>query len=143
MMKSTPVKTSYYDILGLSPWASGQDIRQAYREKSKLYHPDTTRLPLGIAREKFEQLNQAYSILSSSQLRQQYDLSLRAGATPPSPQPKPVTWGLGLNVSIRERPLSAGEIFALFILGLTFLGCLVLAVVVGFSRGELMIQAWS
>jgi hypothetical protein len=39
-----------------------------------------------------------------------------------------------------DRPLSAGEIFALFILGLTFLGCLLLAIAIGLTRGESAVQ---
>lgn len=148
MTKSAPMtvpqKTSYYEILGVSAWASSSEIRQAYREKSKCYHPDTTRLPLPLAREKFEQLNQAYGVLSRPQLRYQYDAQRqtypgKVGTT--NSASAGLSWGL--NVSIRERSLSAGEMFALFILGLTLVGCLVLAVVVGLSRGELMIQAWS
>jgi hypothetical protein len=39
-----------------------------------------------------------------------------------------------------DRPLSPGEIFALFILGLTFVGCLVLAIAIGITRGEAVLQ---
>jgi hypothetical protein len=35
-----------------------------------------------------------------------------------------------------DRPLSAGEIFALFILGLTFVACLALVVTVSLTRGD-------
>ncbi|HEY9616415.1 MAG TPA: hypothetical protein V6C64_06225, partial [Microcoleaceae cyanobacterium] len=35
-----------------------------------------------------------------------------------------------------DRPLSPGEIFALFILALTFIGCLVLAIAIGLTRGD-------
>ena len=38
-----------------------------------------------------------------------------------------------------ERPLSAGELFALFILGLTFIACLVLVFTIGVTQGEM---AW-
>lgn len=31
---------NYYSILGVPPTANQQDIRKAYREKAKLYHPD-------------------------------------------------------------------------------------------------------
>ncbi len=141
MSKLSPT-TRYYEILGISPWASMSEIRQAYREKSKLYHPDTTRLPLALAREKFEQLNEAYGFLNSPQLRQQQSGIAEKQTVNHRSKSNAQYGAWGINAAIRERPLSAGEIFALFILGLTFLGCLVLAVIVGLSRGELIIQAW-
>ncbi|HEY9878132.1 MAG TPA: J domain-containing protein, partial [Leptolyngbyaceae cyanobacterium] len=54
----TPPK-SYYHLLGIKPTASAQQIRRAYRDLSKLYHPDTTELPAEIATDKFQQLNEA------------------------------------------------------------------------------------
>ncbi|AFY59772.1 J domain-containing protein [Synechococcus sp. PCC 6312] len=150
MSQSSTRKLTYYDVLGIQPSASLVQVRQAYREKSKLYHPDTTQLPLSLAREKFEALNQAYAVLNSPILRQQYDLrqeslggNAETTASGTKAQDKKDSWRVGLGVQGVERPLSAGEIFALFILGLAFLGCLVLAIVVGISRGELMLQAWS
>ena len=40
---------SYYAILGLYPTASAVEIRRAYRELSKRYHPDTTDLAPEVA----------------------------------------------------------------------------------------------
>ncbi|NER00313.1 MAG: J domain-containing protein [Cyanothece sp. SIO2G6] len=66
--------TSYYKVLKIAPWATAQDVRRAYRELSKLYHPDTTTLPEAIATTKFQQLNEAYGTLSSPDKRTRYDL---------------------------------------------------------------------
>ena len=55
---------SYYDRLGVKPTASPQQIRQAFRDLSKLYHPDTTTLPAAEATAKFQDLNEAYAMLS-------------------------------------------------------------------------------
>jgi len=52
-------------LLGLHPSASAIEIRRAYRELSKRYHPDTTDLPPAIAIVKFQQLNEAYAALSN------------------------------------------------------------------------------
>ena len=41
-----------------------------------------------------------------------------------------------LYLDPNDRPLSPGEIFALFILGLTFAACLALVVTVGLTRGD-------
>lgn len=145
MTQSALRKPTHYDVLGIQPSASLAQVRQAYREKSKLYHPDTTQLPLSVAREKFETLNQAYAVLTSPTLRQQYDLGqerLSNTTDIPRSQRHRDAGKVGRVVQGVERPLSAGEIFALFILALAFLGCLLLAILVGISRGELMLQAW-
>ncbi|WP_448562998.1 J domain-containing protein [Trichothermofontia sp.] len=136
---------SYYDRLGLHPSASVQQIRQAYRRLSRRYHPDTTDLPAAIATEKFKQLNEAYATLSQPERRYQYDLKIgyarlavvrpsshREFHRPPQPSSPPVSSAAYLDPS--DRPLSAGEIFVLFILLLTFGGCLVLAIVIALTR---------
>ena len=48
----------YTEILGVSANASEQDIKKAYREKAKLYHPDVSKLK--DAQEKFILLTEAY-----------------------------------------------------------------------------------
>lgn len=142
------VAASYYGLMGLHPSASVREIRQAYRDLSKLYHPDTTSLAAAVATAKFQQLNEAYATLSSPERRTVYDRKI-GYSTVPVIQP-PLRFEQ-LKVSTREqsssayldptdRPLSPGEIFALFILGLTFVGCLVLAIAIGITRGEAVLQ---
>ncbi len=135
---------SYYDRLGLHPSASVQQIRNAYRRLSRQYHPDTTELPAAIATEKFKQLNEAYATLSQPERRYQYDLKIgyaRLAIVRPSSHrefhrpphsPPPVSSAAYLDPS--DRPLSAGEIFVLFILLLTFGGCLALAIIIALTR---------
>jgi hypothetical protein len=130
----------YYQVLGVSPDVSLQGLRQAHRDLSKLYHPDTTRFPGAIARLKFEQVQQAYEALSDPARRFQHDLS-RGIVRPPQPSyrnppARPPSPSSSIYLDAEERPLSSGELFALFILGLTFLGCLVLALSLGIARGE-------
>lgn len=79
MAHLSPSRT-HYDILEVAPTASLTEIRRAYREKSKLYHPDTTTLPVAIAREEFHRLNEAYAVLTNPEQRQWYDLQLRLRA---------------------------------------------------------------
>lgn len=139
---------SYYSLLGLHPSASVIDIRRAYRELSKRYHPDTTDLPATVATAKFQQLNEAYATLSNPERRLNYDLKIgysRFGVIQaPTDLNHPVTntydWSKSAYLDASDRPLSSGEIFALFILGLTFLGCLLLAIAIGLTRGEAAFQ---
>ncbi len=51
----------YYEILGLSNNASIEDIKAAYREKAKLFHPDVNKEEN--AHEKFVELQDAYEYL--------------------------------------------------------------------------------
>ena len=139
---------THYGRLGLHPSASVRDIRQTYRELSKLYHPDTTELTALVATEKFQQLNEAYAILSSPERRSAYDQKIgyiRVTVGQPLPSltrspPNSEHLKSSAYLDATDRPLSAGEIFALFILGITFVGCLILAITVGFTKGEAALQ---
>jgi hypothetical protein len=132
--------SNHYTLLGLHPSASVREIRQTYRELSKLYHPDTTTLPSSIATQKFQQLNEAYATLSNPDRRTAYDQKIgysRIAVSQPLPslnKPQPKSSSAYLDAT--DRPLSAGEVFALFILGLTFVACLILAITIGLTRGE-------
>lgn len=134
--------SNFYQLLDLSPGASSDEIHDAYRKKSKIYHPDTTTLPKETAIQKFQQLNDAYGILSSPEQRKAYDYRLSFSLTKNSSVQQACSSDTPLassQIQIQERPLSSGEVVALLILCITFLGCLILAVVLGFARGEMML----
>ena len=59
----------YYEILGVSKSASGDEIKRAFRKKAHEHHPDKGN---GNA-DKFKEVNEAYQVLSDDQKRQQYD----------------------------------------------------------------------
>lgn len=136
---------SYYELLGLHPSASAIEIRRAYRELSKKYHPDTTTLATATAMAKFRDLNEAYAVISNPDRRLAYDREIGysrviAMQPPPHFQPLPPRvdkYRSSAYLDPTDRPLSGGEVFALMMLIATFLGCLVLAIGVGIARGEL------
>ena len=49
-----------YQILGVSPTASKEEILQAYRQKAKSYHPDVSSLPAAEAAREFKKIQSAY-----------------------------------------------------------------------------------
>jgi len=67
-----PEKRDYYDILGLSKGAGDDEIKKAYRNLAKKYHPDVN--PGDEAAEaKFKEVNEAYAVLSDGEQRARYD----------------------------------------------------------------------
>jgi len=69
---------TYYEILNIPKNASEKEIKKAYRTLTKKYHPDICK-DEG-AEEKFKDINEAYSVLSDSQKRAQYDQMTRVAA---------------------------------------------------------------
>jgi DnaJ domain len=124
--------TGHYHLLGLHPAASAIEIRRAYRQLSKEYHPDTTSLPTGMAQAKFQELNQAYAILSNPTRRLLYDQSIGYSRVRVMQAPPPHNVSADY-VDYIDRPLSAGEIFMLLLLGGCFVACILLVVVVAIA----------
>ncbi|ALC44985.1 CG41320 [Drosophila busckii] len=60
-----------YKELGVSKSASTQDIRRAYKQLAKEWHPDKSNHP--DAEQKFVRINKAYELLSDSDRRRLYD----------------------------------------------------------------------
>jgi len=72
-------KPDYYEILGVSRDASGDQIKSAYRKAALKWHPDRNPEKKAVAEENFRLASEAYSVLSDPQKRSTYDRYGHAG----------------------------------------------------------------
>jgi len=86
-------ETEYYDVLGVCPAASDDEIRKAYYIKARQVHPDKNPNDPHAA-EKFQALGEAYQVLSDPLQRKAYD-------------------GYGKNSISRENILDGTVVFTL------------------------------
>lgn len=75
------VDTSYYDILGIQPEASELEIKKSYRKMAIKHHPDKNPDDEH-AHERFQEIGEAYQVLSDAELRKRYDQYGKEGAIP-------------------------------------------------------------
>ncbi|KAK4151968.1 hypothetical protein C8A00DRAFT_16695 [Chaetomidium leptoderma] len=71
-------ETKYYDVLGVAPNATEQELKKAYKTGALKFHPDKNQNNPA-AEHKFKEISHAYEILSDSQKRQIYDQYGEAG----------------------------------------------------------------
>lgn len=75
------LQRNYYEVLGLPPGATTDQIKKKYRELARKFHPDVAQ-DKNLSQLTFTQINQAYNTLSNPERRAQYNGTLQSAAAP-------------------------------------------------------------
>ncbi|RUO86627.1 molecular chaperone DnaJ [Spiroplasma endosymbiont of Megaselia nigra] len=73
-------KRDYYEVFGVNRNATDDEIKRAFRQLAKKYHPDVSKEK--DAEAKFKEINEAYEVLSDPNKRRNYDQFSHAGTDP-------------------------------------------------------------
>jgi len=74
-------KRDYYESLGLQKNATDEEIKKAFRQQAKKFHPDVNPGNKR-AEERFKEINEAYEVLSDADKKSRYDRYGHAGVDP-------------------------------------------------------------
>ncbi|CAK9017820.1 unnamed protein product [Durusdinium trenchii] len=85
-LKKEVADSSYYDLLGVKPGSLPREIQKAYYKAALQVHPDKNPGDQE-AQRRFQDLANAYRVLSDPQLREHYDQMGDAGEAPPCIDP--------------------------------------------------------
>lgn len=98
------LQRNYYEVLGLPPGSTPDQIKKKYRELARKFHPDVVQ-DKALGQRIFSQINQAYHILGDPDRRAQYNTTLSPAApAAPGPAPAAATW---TNAQMRPAPQAA------------------------------------
>ncbi|MEX2538251.1 MAG: J domain-containing protein [Actinomycetota bacterium] len=78
----------YYEVLGVSPEASAEDIRSAFRRLARTHHPDATGGDPA-SELRYKEISEAYAVLSDPRKRQEYEAARHGVGTWASPWGSP------------------------------------------------------
>jgi len=80
LSRSSTFLKDYYKILGVPKNANGKDIKKAYYQLAKKFHPDTNKGD-PTAESKFQEVSEAYEVLSDDNKRADYDTFSSSGGS--------------------------------------------------------------
>lgn len=75
-------KRDYYEVLGVNKDASDEEIKRAYKQQVKKYHPDIYQGDKAYAENMMKEVNEAYDVLSTPEKKAKYDQFGHAGMDP-------------------------------------------------------------
>ena len=88
-----PEKKNYYEVLGVAPEASPEEIRSAYRAKAMAFHPDrlvgVSNELRRLAEERLKEINGVNEVLSDPEKRRKYHPEWLKRYSPPIPSVDP------------------------------------------------------
>ena len=135
------VEINYYKILGVHEKASNYELRKAFCKLSIELHPDTTSLDLEDAKNKFQEVLEAYENLNNPNSRRLYDEKLQKIIEKRSKKNTNVLNSFVMDTNNQKlvsnrRPFSNGEIFSLFLLIVIIFISLFLSILIASLTGK-------
>ena len=106
-------KRDYYEVLGVSKSATPDELKKAYRQLVKKYHPDLNPGDKE-AEEKMKEVNEAYEILSDPEKKEKYDRFGFPGVDPSYGAGQGGPYGGGFGGFGDEMEFDLGDIFGSF-----------------------------
>jgi hypothetical protein len=133
---STGIKSTLYQLLGITQQSSPDEIKSAYRRMARQWHPDFCKEP--DAAERFLQIQNAYELLSNQNKRARYDAGLIFEASIGNQQP------IQINTGLYRSPLRCGLILAN---GFTSLDRFIVTQILAWdditdSQGRVLVTSW-
>lgn len=93
---------SYYEILNVSPHASDEDVREAFKILAKIYHPDRNPNNKKLSNTRFQRVCEAYENLKTREKRMRYDQHLSATRAAQNDNQPRQSWIMQLAGFFRE-----------------------------------------